>query len=51
VASKEEVRGLATKAANGGTLSDSERATIDRTTSQAGSEGRLVTRLLGGEKK
>jgi hypothetical protein len=51
VASKEEVRALARKDARGETLTDTERATIKRTTDQAGEEGRLVTRLQNGESK
>jgi len=49
MASKEEIRQLARAQANGQRLSDSEQAAINRTTSQAGSEGRLVQRIIKGE--
>ncbi len=51
MASKEEVRAWARKSANGEKLADHERAAVNRTTSQAGSEGKKVTRLLGGSKE
>lgn len=50
-ASKEEVRRLARAQANGQTLSQYERDTIARTTSQAGPEGRLVQRIIKGEER
>jgi hypothetical protein len=50
MASKEEVRAWAQMKAEGKTLDSSKQAAVDRTTSQAGSEGRTVTRILGGGK-
>lgn len=48
MASKEEVRAWAQQRAEGKSISSDKQAAIDRTTSQAGSEGRAVTRILGG---
>jgi len=50
MASKDEVRAWAKDKADGKSLSSDKQAAIDRTTSQAGSEGRAVTRILGGGK-
>ena len=51
MASTEEVRAWATQKAEGKSLTSDQQSAVDRTTSQAGSEGRLVTRLLGGGSK
>lgn len=51
MASKEEVRGIASRVANNENVSDNDRATLERSTSQAGAEGRLLTRLMGGSKE
>lgn len=50
LASAEEIRAWAQQKAEGKTLDSFQQAAVDRTTSQAGSEGRAVTRILGGGK-
>lgn len=50
MASKEEVRAWAQMKAEGKKIDSFQQAAIDRTTNQAGSEGRAVTRILGGGK-
>ena len=50
LASKEDVRAWAKQAANGQNLAPHQMDAIKRTTSQAGSEGAAVTRILGDGK-
>lgn len=50
MADKEQVRAWAADKAAGKSISSDKQAAIDRTTSQAGSEGRAVERILGGGK-
>jgi len=49
MASKEEVRRWARAEANGQRIPDYQKDAIRRTTSQAGSEGRYVERIVNGE--
>ena len=48
LASKEEVRTWARKKADGKPLDSFKQDAVDRTANQAGSEGSLITRILGG---
>lgn len=49
--STEDVRGFARQKAEGKSLDSDRQEALDRTTSQAGAEGRLVNRLIGGSKE